>query len=85
MKMSHVEQHLNECELELTCDLGDCLVEFYIIDQDGEIDAHVETVKALDDEDGEYKEVVGEEELNRWKALLNTRDNKDLALERMEF
>ncbi len=82
--MSHFEQHLSECELELTCDLGECMVEFAIIELDSQIDAHVETVKALDDEDGEYKEVNGEE-LNRWKTLLDTRDNKDLALEHSEF
>ena len=83
--MSHIEQHLSECELELSCDLGDCLVEFSIMDIDGEIDAYVEEVKALDEDSGEYKEIEEGEELNRWKALLNTRDNKDLALEQTEF
>lgn len=82
--MSHIEQHLSECELELTCDLGDCMVEFSIMEIDSQIDAHVEAVKALDEDDGEYKEVEGEE-LYRWKALLDTRDNKDFALEQSEF
>ena len=82
--MSFIETPITELELELTCDLGDCIAEFYIIDQFGEIDAQLETVKALDENDGEYKEVEGEE-LYRWKALLNTRDNKDFALEQSDF
>lgn len=82
--MSHFEQQLSEIELELSCDLGDYLAEFSIIKMDNQINAHLESIKPLDDEDGEYKEVSGEE-LNRWKALAKTRDNKDLALERWEW
>jgi len=78
--MSHNETPLSDEELDTTCDLGDCLAMFTVWNIDGDIQAHLEGVKALDD-DGEYIEVQGEE-LYRWKAQLNTQDNKDLVLEK---
>ena len=78
--MTHTETELSEYELDTTCDLGDCLAVFVIWDIDGEIKAHLEEVKALDD-DGEYISVQGEE-LFRWKAQLNTQENKDHVLDK---
>jgi len=78
--MSHVEKAISDYIIDTTCILGDCIAVFVIWDIDGEIKAHLEEVKALND-DGEYIDVQGEE-LFRWKAQLNTQENKDHVLDK---
>lgn len=78
---THEEKPEKKYDVEEKCVLGKYIATFTVWEIEGKTQLQLETVRAKSDETGCYEDIHGEE-LNRWKAQVDTQANQDFVLKR---